>query len=678
MKIFENKVSRNTILFVVLVLSIAAGFFLRGIFLTADPPADISISGGIIADPGQYAYGAKNKVLFDQWTFAGWEPYSFSPLMHYLNYFIYKYFGISYTTHKVIPLLFGSLTLLLLVFIVYRRFNTRQAFFTSILFAFSYPLIIYSRFANREYPMVFFLLAAVYLFSEGARRQKTIYYFLSALSFCLSFLSKGSGLFLISLFLAVGLLWVCEKKTKLRQLFYFAGTIVIFYVGWYFTVYLAHKPVIDTFVRDNKNLRSLHSLSRVIKNIFNSQFMVSLRSDPFILFTASLVILFYLYWKLTKKKDIHPFVELTAVWLGIGAFLHSIVSYRPTRFYVVLLIPAAFLAGYVLELIWSKRSRLTVNVQLIISVILAMAFFVFMGILPYFRLLTSGNKLFLVYFILFIILFLFIFFTKRELPGKILVVIVLLSSFISNMSYFKKWAVHREYQAVNISGILDKTLPPSRIAGNWASLLGTGTRHRTYFAWKGFFNWHKDFLAKNKIEYLLLTSGRFADEIGDYKSFFKDEFRRAHLLADFRMFNAKVHLYSLKENKNPRRLEGETFNKKKGRVVYEEKASGGMVISLPFTEANPSYVLNREIPAGGWTGDGSLVMRAKGVFRLKIYLIGSDKNSTRGKIFFFKSPGSYKIKELLDLQPGEFTRIKLELSKLKSDSFIDYLEIIEK
>ena len=674
MRIFENKVSRNTLLCVLIILSIASGFVLRGVFLTADPPADISISGGIIADPGQYAYAARNKTLFDQWTFAGWEPYSFSPLMHYLNYFIYKLFGVSYTTHKLIPLLFSSLTLLLLLFIVYKRFNLRQAFFTSVLLSFSYPVIIYSRFANREYPMVFFLLGAVFLFSEGARKQKTIYYFLSSVSFCLSFLCKGSGIFLISLFVGVGILWVIEKKAKLKEPAIFAGTLFVFFLGWFLVVYSAHKPVIDTFVRDNKNIRSLHSLSRVFENILNSQFMVSLRSDPFILVTASLAILFYIYWKLTKKKDIDPFVELSVLWLGIGAFFHGIVSYRPTRFYVVLLIPVAFLAGYMLEQLWNNRFKVTVNVPLILSIIVTLAFFAFMGIIPYFRFLTTGSSLFKFYFILFIILFPVILFLKRPNLGKIMVILILLSSFILNMAYFRKWAVNREYQAVNISRILDRTLPPSRIAGNWASLFGTGTRHRTYFAWKDFFNWEKDFLKKNKIDYLLLTSGRFADEIGHYKSFFRDEIRSAHLLANFRLFNAVVRLYSLKPDPNPHRIEGESFDRRKGRVVFVDGASGGMVVTLPGSQSVTHYELNRALRPGTWPESCNLLLRAKGDFKLRVRLTNSDNTETE-KIFFFKSSGSYKIKEFFDFQPENLSRIRLEISKLKSDVFLDYLEV---
>jgi hypothetical protein len=304
-----------------------------------------------------------------------------------------------------------------------------------------------------------------------------------------------------------------------------------------------------------------------------------------------------------------------------------------------------------------------------------------MGIIPYSRFLSAGSGLFKIYFFLFIILLAVISLTRfistaKNFPGKAIVILVLLSSFILNMTYYLKWASRREYQAVHISHVLDKALPPSRIAGNWASLLSTGTRHKTFFAWKGFFNWEKDFLEKYKIDYLLLISARFANEIGDYRSFFKEDFQRAHLLAGFKLFNAAVHLYSLKKEINPRRIEGESFNTDKGVVIVENNSSGKMVLSLPFSPASNSCRLTRNLSPGEWQGSGSLAVRAKGNFRLKIRLLSSDRSKTIEKILFFKNPHSYKVKELPVSNAENFTQIKLWTAKLKSTGCIDYLELI--
>lgn len=676
MEILKKKSVRNNILVVLLALSIAAGFILRGIYLTADPPADISVSGGIIADPGQYAYNARHKVEFGQWSFAGYKVYCLSPVMHYLNYLNYKFFGINYTTHKLIPLIFSALTLLLLVFIVYRRFNPLHAFFTSVFFAFSYPVLIYSRFANREFPMIFFLLAAVYLFSEGARKHKTRYFVFSSIFFCLSFISKGSGAFLLSMFVGVGLLWVIEKKIKLRQVIYFTGIFVLFMVAWYFFIYLAHKEVMEPFLADNKSLRTLHSLPWVINNILTSKFMLALRSDPFVLFTASITVFLYIYWKLRKKKDIHPFVELSVAWVAIGAVFHGIVGYRPTRFFVALLVPASFLAGYLLDLIRRRQIKINVNIPMILSVIGSLIFFLFLGIIPYFK--GSGDWPVKFYFIFFIFLLLATFFTKNKRFGNIVIIVTLLSSLSLNMVYFKKWADNREYGIVNTSNVLAKAIPPSRIAGNWASLLGTGTKHKTFFTWKRFINWHVDFLKKHKIDYMLLTKGKFADEIRDYKTLFKEEFSRAHLLAIFNIYQAEVHLYSLKPKEKSWRIESETLKTKEGkngRVIFEENASGKMTVTLPYAKSGTSYVLYKIFPAGTWQKDGQFRIRAKGVFDFEIHTINSDRERMSRKKFSIDSPRSYSTIALPSVPIKNLTHVWIKISNLESDGFFDYLEI---
>ncbi|MCI0470833.1 MAG: hypothetical protein L0Y73_04170, partial [Candidatus Aminicenantes bacterium] len=309
----------------------------------------------------------------------------------------------------------------------------------------------------------------------------------------------------------------------------------------------------------------------------------------------------------------------------------------------------------------------------------ALVFFVFMGIIPYSRFLAAGSGFFKIYFLLFIILLFIITFTRHDaknFPGKALVILVLLSSFILDMTYYLRWAGKREYQAVHISRVLDKALPPARIAGNWASLLSTGTRHKTYFAWKGFFNWEKDFLEKYKIDYLLLITARFADEIGDYRSFFKDDFQHARLLAGFRLYNAAVHLYSLEKNANRRRIEGESFNTDKGIVLVENDASGKMTLSLPFTHSRGVVRLTRNLAPGEWQGSGRLALRARGNFRLKLRLISSDRSRTIEKYLLFNSPHSYKVKELPVASAGHFKQIRLEITRLRSAGCIDYLELI--
>ena len=78
-------------------LIIISGIILRALFLVADPPSNLSISGALIGDAGQHSYGARNKILFNEWSFDDWKPYIGAPLVDVpINYIVYKTFGINF------------------------------------------------------------------------------------------------------------------------------------------------------------------------------------------------------------------------------------------------------------------------------------------------------------------------------------------------------------------------------------------------------------------------------------------------------------------------------------------------------------------------------------------------------------------------------------------------------
>jgi len=89
-------------------LIVISGIILRALFLIADPPSNLSISGALIGDAGQHSYGARNKILFNEWGFDDWKPYVGAPLVDVpINYIVYKIFGISFYSQKMIPLFFS-------------------------------------------------------------------------------------------------------------------------------------------------------------------------------------------------------------------------------------------------------------------------------------------------------------------------------------------------------------------------------------------------------------------------------------------------------------------------------------------------------------------------------------------------------------------------------------------
>jgi len=670
-----EKYNSNRLILVLIIIVLLGGFLLRGIYLTADPPKDITISGGIISDPGQYSYGARNKVLFDQWSFAEYKPYAFSPVFNLINYYIYKYLGISLVTHRLIPLFFSCFILILLSYLAWKNISPLASLFTSIFLAFNYPIIIYSKIGYREYPMTFFILWSFVLFAKAIEKDKINYYVFSSFLFFLGFLSKGSGGYLISVFFVAGVIWLIEKKIKFNRLLIFFSSFTFFMLGWYFLIYRGFFDIMSVFFRLNNSARKIKSVENVLENLYNSPFMLTMRSDPMVILIAILSILFYLNWRMVLKTRIKPFMELSILWLLAGVFFHGMVNYRPTRFYLILIIPVTYLAGQFLFYLWKGKLNLPVNLRSTLSIIFIITIYISIGTIPFIKYFSKQNELLqILFYFLIIIVFLSIFSNgKWPLFSKTCVVLIILFSLYSNQLFFKKWVIGRQYQIKNISSILNKRIPSSKIAGNWASILSIGTNHKTYYAWKNFFNWDKKFLSKNSIQYLLLAKGPFANELKDYQNFFVEEFKRANLIAQFSLFTAQVYLYKL-NGISSTRIECETFFKNTGSVLYQKEASSDLIVNVKREKKNRLLAsLSRNISIIA-KKDMQLTIQARGRFTLRVILIG-EGTFLKKKVLFNDQNLLKKKNIYLFSKKSVFNRIELQVLKQSGEIFLDYLDL---
>ena len=668
-----EKYNSNRLILVLIIIVLLGGFLLRGIYLTADPPKDITISGGIISDPGQYSYGARNKVLFDQWSFAEYKPYAFSPVFNLINYYIYKYLGISLVTHRLIPLFFSCFILILLSYLAWKNISPLASLFTSIFLAFNYPIIIYSKIGYREYPMTFFILWSFVLFAKAVEKDKINYYVFSSFLFFLGFLSKGSGGYLISVFFVGGVIWLFEKRIKFNRLLLFFSSFMLLMGGWYFVIYKNFSSILDTYFRDNKNVRQIKGVWEILENIYNSPFMLNMKSDPIVLIMATLCLFVYFYWRLIRKTEIKPFTELSILWLLAGIFFHGMVNYRPTRFYLLLIIPVAYLAGKFLYLVWNRRITLQINRFSILAIIFIIPVFIGLGVFSFFKYFTEQFILIQILFYLSLILILLSIILKDRwiMISKISVILVLLFSLFSNYLYIKKWIIEREYQIKRISTILNKAIPPTKIAGNWASILSTGTNHKTYYAWKNFFNWDKNFLTKNNIQYLLITKGPFANELRDYQNFFTNEFKTAKLLAQFPLFTAQVYLYKLNAIFSTK-IECETFLSNAGHITHRKDASSKMAVSIDKVKKNINLSRNISLKI---KGGSQLFIQAYGNFFIRIVLKNED--TIIEKIVNFNNKQFLKRKIHTFENDINFDRIELQILKHRGKIFLDYIDILD-
>lgn len=657
-----------------------AGIVLRALFLTADPPTDITISGGIVGDAGQHSYGARNKILFDRWSFDDWTPHVAAPVINILvNYPVYKILGTNLVSHRLIPVLFSSLALLLVAFLVYRFIGPMACLLASTFAAFNYPIIIYSKAANRYFPMIFFFLIAIYFLLEGAGKQKQRFFIFSASAWFLAYLSQNHILYMLSLFLVLGTWWLIEKRILLRYLVALWGSIALFLTGWYLLLYMPHSHFFDFFVGHNKLVRRIGSPAQLIQNLLENPFMNQMRSDPIVLILAALAVVFYIYLTLKRKKDIPLLVEIAAFWLLLGAAAHSIWGYRPTRFYLILIFPAAMLSGWLLSELYERQLKIPTNLAGLVAFLSLPISLFFLGAIKYwryFRFKMANDMSWKILAPLFLLmLFVVIFWKRRGRIIQILISIMMLLSVILNIHFFSRWADNRQYQIANTASVFGRVIPPSRVAGNWASLLSTGTPHQTHLlSGEMGVNWRKEFLKQHKVRYLLLTKGHFGNELREYRRFFKEEMSTAVPKALFRIYNTDVYLLALYPEKQPEnRLEVETFNRDRGSVVFDALASQQMALKLKKDEVKRPLRLTTSQFAPWPDGSFHLRIYARGRFKGKIIF---RKNEQISKQDFIKLDSDrYDSIRIGQVALAPDVVITLHISRAETDIALDYIEL---
>ena len=639
-----------------LLVVLALGILLRLLFPLADPPLNLTVSGAPVGDPGQHSYGARNRVLFGTWSFDDWKPHLTSPLISTaLNLVTYRLLGVSFPSHKSIPLLFSLLTLGAFLLLVHRRL-TRSAVLMSMLFvALSYPLLMYGRTANRYMPMLFFFILSVHFFIRGVETEKFRHFFFAGFLFLCAYASQNHVLYMVGFFLFLCGFWLFMRRVTAKMLVAFWSMVGMGIASWFFFLFLPNKDFFSHFVTHNSLVRHIYSLPQLIGNIRNTPYAFQFRNDAPILFLAAMGVALTAAWWI-RRHPVPPVVEAAAFWFTLGAGFQTIWGYRPTRFYLLMVFPAALLAGWFLDrMIRRKSTHLSLPSWVGGSVAATIAFIVLGGLnyLGYLKRMVASPSMTLFALLFFLIAFILLICASRRwriLAGASL---VLFASMV-NLYYIRHWMETREYRITETAALINKVLPPSRIAGNWASILSIGGPHRTHLlSGEMGINWRPGFLRENRIRYLLLTRGRFADEFREYHRLFHQQLAQARLLAQFPIFSARVQLYDLHPETKAQGLEMETLTQRPWRVLFDPEASGKMALSPPESR---KLTLTFSMPEECETASG-IYLYARGKFRGRVRLIQKDQVIRRHLLL-----GKNDNYEWIHILPGPFrTGQKIEI-----------------
>jgi 4-amino-4-deoxy-L-arabinose transferase-like glycosyltransferase len=165
-----TSVSRRTF-GVALLVVLALGAVLRGLFPAADPPWNPGV-GIVWHDEGAWVHNARNKALFGAWSLDKWNPVYIAPVFTALEYGSFSMFGVGVRQARLVPEVCGLLSVWLLGLGVARIAGRNAGLIAAALAATNYVYVMWSRTALMEGPMVAFMVAAWYCHARAQDRAE--------------------------------------------------------------------------------------------------------------------------------------------------------------------------------------------------------------------------------------------------------------------------------------------------------------------------------------------------------------------------------------------------------------------------------------------------------------------------------------------------------------------------
>lgn len=208
-------------------------------------------------DEGRYAEIAREMVLRGDWI----EPRLYGvdylrkpPLFYWLVAGSFKLAGFSESAARAVPALFGFLGILATYSFTRRWFGERSAFFSSLLLASNLWYLSVSRYLLMDAVFSFFIVAALYLFFEGAQRigskGKDVFFGLSYASTALAFLTKGlAGVVIPVSAVLCYLLLTGQLRSLLPRIRIFWGVVIfsVIILPWFVSVSLREDEFLSFF-----------------------------------------------------------------------------------------------------------------------------------------------------------------------------------------------------------------------------------------------------------------------------------------------------------------------------------------------------------------------------------------------------------------------------------------------
>ncbi len=281
-----------------------------------------------------------------------YDPAFHGPLLFYLTSVFVVAFGKSEFVYRLVPAIFGVLTVILLF--KFERYIGRGADFSALLVAISPIIINYSRFFRNDSQILFFTLAFVYFIFRYLESKKWYHLVLSSISLAFFACSKENFYPIASLLLIYFLFDI--RKFKVKDLAISVLAFAFIYISIYTNFFTYTTPITNfsefPAVKAVEYWRYQHEIARI-----GGPFWYYL---PLLFFydLPVLVLGVYAIAKWIYKREMNTFKSFTIYWFLVNLIFYSYVQEKVPWLVVHIELPLYIIAGMCLAEL--KRFRVPI------------------------------------------------------------------------------------------------------------------------------------------------------------------------------------------------------------------------------------------------------------------------------------------------------------------------------
>ena len=286
--------------------------------------------------------------------------------------FAFSIFGIQDVVARIIPVIFGSLTVYLTYLVGRELFDKRTALICSLILAIMPFHIIFSRQVILDIPLSFFVTLFLYFVARYQKTGKNFLCYWIGVSSGLCILSKEVGAIMIAIFIAYTLM---TRTLNLNKLKLFGLGFISSFFPFILLMVTKHE------FRDSIYYYGIFQFSRGEVNIFSPRYSNVLIHEAFgyglILLMAISVFFIWRHSRILKSRRYLDGIILLVLTLSTLFVCYQLLPSKGDRFMITFVPPAVILGCSFLVLDPLKRldKRILVYVSIIPLIVLSNNFF---------------------------------------------------------------------------------------------------------------------------------------------------------------------------------------------------------------------------------------------------------------------------------------------------------------